>query len=64
VAATRRIHILIGGADEFSIKKLRRSWRTKLAPKEGLGNSALEIIDGSASNQDEALKFLGRVVKR
>ena len=51
---------LIGGADEFSIKETAAKLAEKLAPKKA-GEFGLEIIDGSASNQDEALKVLARL---
>jgi DNA polymerase-3 subunit delta len=51
---------LIGGADEFSIKETAAKLADKLTPKKA-GEFGLEIIDGSASNQDEALKVLSRL---
>jgi DNA polymerase-3 subunit delta len=51
---------LIGGADEFSIKETAAKLADKLAPKKA-GEFGLEIIEGSAANQDEALKVLSRV---
>ena len=51
---------LVGGADEFSIKKTAAKLADKLTPKKA-GEFGLEIIDGSASNQDEALKVLTRL---
>jgi DNA polymerase-3 subunit delta len=51
---------LVGGADEFSIKETAAKLADKLAPK-GAGEFGLEIIEGSASNQDEALKVLSRL---
>jgi len=51
---------LIGGADEFTIKETAARLANKLAPKKA-GEFGLEIIEGSASNQDEALKVLSRV---
>jgi DNA polymerase-3 subunit delta len=61
VAATKTKSIyLIGGADEFSIKETAAKLADKLAPKKA-GEFGLEIIDGSASNQDEALKVLSRL---
>jgi DNA polymerase-3 subunit delta len=51
---------LIGGADVFSIKETAAKLADKLAPKKA-GEFGLEIIEGSASNQDEALKVLARV---
>ena len=56
---TKSIH-LIGGADEFSIKETAAKLAEKLAPKKA-GEFGLEIIEGSFSNQDEALKILSRV---
>jgi DNA polymerase-3 subunit delta len=51
---------LIGGADEFSIKESAGKLADKLAPKKA-GEFGLEIIEGGASNQDEALRVLARV---
>ena len=60
-AATKTKSIyLVGGADEFSIKESAAKLADKLAPK-GAGEFGLEIIEGSASNQDEALKILSRL---
>ena len=56
---TKSIH-LIGGADEFTIKETAAKLAEKLAPKKA-GEFGLEIIEGSFSNQDEALKVLSRV---
>lgn len=53
---------LVGGSDEFSIKAAAAGLAEKLTPK-GAGEFALEVIDGGAANQDEALKILGRVVE-
>ncbi len=61
VAATKTKSIyLVGGADEFSIKETAAKLAEKLAPKKA-GEFGLEIIEGSVSNQDEALKVLSRV---
>ena len=61
VAATKTKSIyLIGGADEFSIKETAAKLADKLAPKKA-GEFGVEIIEGSFSNQDEALKILSRV---
>jgi DNA polymerase-3 subunit delta len=51
---------LVGGSDEFSVKEAAAKLAEKLAPKNG-GEFAVEIIEGGAGNQDEALKILGRV---
>lgn len=51
---------LVGGTDEFSIKEAAVRLAEKLAPISG-GEFATEIIEGTAGNQDEALKILGRV---
>ncbi len=60
-AATKTKSIyLVGGADEFSIKESAAKLADKLAPKKA-GEFGLEIIDGSAANQDEALKVLSRL---
>jgi len=58
-APTKSIH-LIAGNDEFSVKEAAAKLAEKLAPKEG-GEFAVEIIEGGAGNQDEALKILRRV---
>jgi len=58
-AKTKSIY-LIGGADEFSIKETAAKLADKLAPKKA-GEFGLEIIEGSAANQDEALKVLSRL---
>ena len=61
VAATKtKSTYLIGGADEFSIKETAAKLAEKLTPKKA-GEFGLEIIEGSFSNQDEALKILSRV---
>ena len=61
VAATKTKSIyLIGGADEFSIKETAAKLAEKLAPKKA-GEFGLEIIEGTATNQDEALKVIARV---
>ena len=60
-AATKTKSIyLVGGADEFSIKESAAKLADKLAPKKA-GEFGLEIIEGGASNQDEALKVLSRL---
>jgi DNA polymerase III subunit delta len=51
---------LIGGADEFSVKETATKLADKLAPKKA-GEFGVEIIEGSAANQDEALKVLARL---
>ena len=51
---------LIGGDDEFSIKEAAARLAEKLAPKDA-GEFGVEVIDGDAQNQDQALKVLGRV---
>jgi DNA polymerase III subunit delta len=61
VAATKTKSIyLIGGADEFSVKETAAKLADKLAPKKA-GEFGVEIIEGSAANQDEALKVLARL---
>jgi DNA polymerase-3 subunit delta len=61
VAATKTKSIyLIGGADEFSVKETAAKLADKLAPKKA-GEFGVEIIDGSAANQDEAVKVLARL---
>jgi DNA polymerase-3 subunit delta len=51
---------LVGGSDEFSIKQTAAKLAQQLAPKDA-GEFGVEIIDGTASNQDEALKIFGRL---
>ena len=51
---------LVGGSDEFSVKEAAAKLAEKLATKDEF---ATEIIEGSAGNQDEALKILGRVAE-
>jgi DNA polymerase-3 subunit delta len=51
---------LVGGSDEFTIKETAGGLAEKLTPS-GAGEFALEVIDGGAANQDEALKIIGRV---
>jgi DNA polymerase III subunit delta len=51
---------LIGGSDEFSVKEASAKLAGKLAPKSA-GEFGVETIDGAATNQDEALKVLGRL---
>jgi DNA polymerase-3 subunit delta len=56
---TKSIH-LVGGSDEFSIKETAAKLAQKLAPKDA-GEFGVEIIDGTANNQDEALNIFGRL---
>ena len=56
---TKSIYLL-GGSDEFSIKEAAAKLAEKLAPK-GAGEFGIEIIEGAAANQDEALKIFGRL---
>jgi DNA polymerase-3 subunit delta len=58
-AQTKSIY-LIGGSDEFTIKETAGKLAEKLAPKDA-GEFGLEIIDGGAGNQDEALKVVARL---
>ena len=58
-AQTKSIH-LIGGADEFKIKEKAAKLANELAPK-GAGEFGLEIIEGDAGNQDDALKIIARL---
>ena len=58
-AQTKSIY-LVGGSDEFSIKEAAAKLAEKLAPPKG-GEFGVEIVDGAASNQDEALTVLARV---
>lgn len=51
---------LIGGNDEFSTKEAAAKLAEKLAPK-GAGEFGIEIIEGAAANQDEALKIFKRL---
>lgn len=59
-ATTTKSIYLVGGADEFSIKESAAKLADKLAPKKA-GEFGLEIIEGSVTNQDEALKVLARL---
>jgi DNA polymerase-3 subunit delta len=56
---TKSIYLL-GGSDEFSIKEAAAKLAEKLAPK-GAGEFGIEIIEGAATNQDEALKIFSRL---
>lgn len=58
-AARTAIH-LIGGSDEFTIKERAAAKAAELTPP-GSGEFGVEIIEGAAANQDEALKVLGRL---
>jgi DNA polymerase-3 subunit delta len=60
VAVKSKSIYLIAGDDEFSIKEAAGKLAGKLAPKQA-GEFGLEIIDGAALNQDEALKILARL---
>ncbi len=53
---------LIGGGDEFSIKETAAKLAEQLAPKKA-GEFGVEIIDGAAANQAEALTVLGRLTE-
>ncbi|HUI07040.1 MAG TPA: DNA polymerase III subunit delta [Verrucomicrobiae bacterium] len=55
----KSIH-LVGGADEFTIKETAAKLANGLAPK-GAGEFGIEIIEGDAGNQDEALKIIARL---
>jgi DNA polymerase-3 subunit delta len=57
--AAKTIH-LVGGTDEFTVKETAAKLAQQLAPK-GAGEFGLEIIEGGATNQDEALKVLARL---
>lgn len=59
MAASKSIH-LIAGSDEFSIKEAAAKLAAKLAPP-AAGDFGIETIDGTATNQDEALKVLARL---
>ena len=59
-ATTTKSIYLVGGADEISIKESAAKLADKLAPKKA-GEFGLEIIEGSVTNQDEALKVLARL---
>ncbi|MEI8314383.1 MAG: DNA polymerase III subunit delta [Verrucomicrobiota bacterium] len=51
---------LVAGSDEFAIKEAATKLAESLAPK-AAGEFGVEIIDGVAGNQDEALKILARI---
>ena len=59
MTAVSAIH-LIAGTDEFSVKETAAQLAEKLAPKNA-GEFGIEIIDGVAANQDDALKVLARL---
>jgi len=59
MTAAKSIH-LIAGSDEFTIKGTAAKLAESLAPK-AAGDFGVEIIDGTAGNQDEALKILARL---
>jgi DNA polymerase-3 subunit delta len=61
-SAKSRSVFLVGGSDEFSIKETAARRAAELAPKQA-GEFGLEIIDGDASNQDEALRVLARLTE-
>ena len=58
-AQTKSIY-LVGGGDEFTIKETAAKLADKLASKQA-GEFGLEVIEGSASNQTEALRILSRL---
>lgn len=59
-AATTAPLFLIAGSDEFSIKEAAAKLAQELAPREA-GEFGIEIVEGDTSNQDEALRVLGRL---
>ena len=59
MTASKSIYLL-AGTDEFSVKEAAIQWAEKLAPK-AAGEFGIEIIAGTAGNQDEALKVLARL---
>jgi len=59
MAASKSIYLL-AGTDEFSIKEAAAKLAEKLAPKSA-GEFGVEIIDGTAGNQDDALKIFARL---
>ena len=58
--AQKKSIYLIGGSDEFTVKETAIKLADKLAPKNA-GEFGLETIEGTAANQDEALKILSRL---
>jgi DNA polymerase-3 subunit delta len=56
---TKSIH-LVGGSDEFTVKHVAAKLAKDLAPKTA-GEFGVEVIDGAAGNQEEALKILARL---
>ncbi len=59
MAVSKSIYLL-AGTDEFSVKEAAAKLAEKLAPKSA-GEFGVEIIDGIAGNQDEALKIFARL---
>ena len=59
MTASKSIYLL-AGTDEFSVKAAAVQLAEKLAPKSA-GEFGVETIDGTAANQDEALKVLARL---
>ena len=59
MTASKSIYLL-AGTDEFSVKAAAVQLAEKLAPKSA-GEFGSETIDGTAGNQDEALKVLARL---
>lgn len=51
---------LVGGSDEFRVKEAAAALARRLAPAAG-GEFGTEIIEGEASNQEQALQILGRL---
>ena len=59
MTASKSIH-LIAGSDEFTIKATAAKLAESLAPQ-AAGDFGVEVIEGTAGNQDEALKILARL---
>ena len=59
MTASKSIYLL-AGTDQFSVKAAAVQLADKLAPKSA-GEFGSETIDGTAGNQDEALKVLARL---
>jgi DNA polymerase-3 subunit delta len=59
--ATAPIH-LVAGSDEFSIKEHALELSRKLTPKGG-GDMAVEIVEGDAQNQDQAMQVFAKLTE-
>jgi DNA polymerase-3 subunit delta len=53
---------LVAGSDEFSVKEHALVLSRKLTPKSG-GDMAVEIVEGDAQNQDQAMQVFNRLTE-